>query len=178
MEQGRGVATRVVMELAKLRDEGFAPERVVVGCGPGSYSGVRGGICAAQGFALALGVEVCGVCSLFGVALDRFVAIGDAGRQMAYVANVDRRAGTFEVRLAMMKDVPFAIEKDQGVVVQISGAVERVDAPVVEPQARALLEWLENSPVADKELRERSLRPIYLQGAVADQQPCQQPLRT
>ncbi len=177
VEQGRGVATRLVLELAKLRHEGFAPERVVVGCGPGSYSGLRGGLCAAQGFGLALGIEVFGVCSLFGVEMDRFVAVGDAGRQMAYVASVDRTAGIFVPRLVMIAEVASAICELPDTVVQISNAIEGVDAPVVEPQARALLEWLENSAVAERELRERPLRPIYLQGAVAGQPACHESAR-
>jgi tRNA A37 threonylcarbamoyladenosine modification protein TsaB len=138
---------------------------------------VRGGICAAQGFGLALGIEVLGVCSLFGVELDRFVAVGDAGRRMAYVAHVDRMAGIFVSRLVMITEVASVIRELQDVLVQISSAIEGVDAPVVEPQARALLQWLEDSAVGEKELRERPLRPIYLQGAVAEQPACQQTLR-
>ncbi len=37
--------------------------RIIVGIGPGSFSGIRVGIAAAQGIALVQGVPVFGICS-------------------------------------------------------------------------------------------------------------------
>ena len=59
-------------------------ERVLVGSGPGSYSGTRVGIAAAQGVGLALGCPVIAVPSILAVPAaddgELYAAIGDARR--------------------------------------------------------------------------------------------------
>ena len=42
--------------------------RIIVGIGPGSFSGIRVSLAAAQGIALAQGVPVIGICSAYSVA--------------------------------------------------------------------------------------------------------------
>ncbi len=64
---------------------------IVIGLGPGSYSGVRVGIALANGLGLAMGVEALGVSSLlaYGAAnLDSatYAVIGDARRKTRFVA--------------------------------------------------------------------------------------------
>jgi tRNA threonylcarbamoyladenosine biosynthesis protein TsaB len=65
---------------------------VVVGTGPASYTGVRIGIAAAQGVALARGVPVCGLPSVTALKTpqrsDSYVFCGDARRGSFFVANV------------------------------------------------------------------------------------------
>jgi tRNA threonylcarbamoyl adenosine modification protein YeaZ len=57
---------------------------IVCGTGPGSCTGIRVGIAAATGLALARGVPVIGLCSLSALAhtdgLERFAVCGDARR--------------------------------------------------------------------------------------------------
>jgi tRNA threonylcarbamoyladenosine biosynthesis protein TsaB len=60
---GRGHAERLIPWIAELPDGGRA-ERIVVGCGPGSFTGVRIGIAAARALGLGWGVPVSGVSSL------------------------------------------------------------------------------------------------------------------
>jgi tRNA threonylcarbamoyladenosine biosynthesis protein TsaB len=60
---GRGHAERLIPWIAELPDGGRA-ERIIVGCGPGSFTGVRIGIAAARGLGLGWGVPVSGVSSL------------------------------------------------------------------------------------------------------------------
>lgn len=65
---------------------GSEPARIVVGTGPGSYTGVRIAIAAAQGVALARGWPVLGLPTLVGAAGAR--VIGDARRGQFYTAEV------------------------------------------------------------------------------------------
>jgi len=66
---GRGHAERIVPWIADLPDGGKA-DRILVGCGPGSFTGVRVGIAAARALAIGWGVPVAGVSSLALIAAD------------------------------------------------------------------------------------------------------------
>lgn len=66
---GRGHAERLIPWIAKLPEGGRA-DRIIVGCGPGSFTGVRIGIAAARALGLGWGVPVSGVSSLALVAAD------------------------------------------------------------------------------------------------------------
>jgi tRNA threonylcarbamoyladenosine biosynthesis protein TsaB len=71
---GRGHAERLVpMVEALLRDAGgIVPARVLVDCGPGSFTGVRVGLAAAIGLGIGWGVPVAGYDSLSAIAAAAF----------------------------------------------------------------------------------------------------------
>ncbi len=95
---------------------------VVVGVGPGPFTGLRVGVAAAITLAEALGVPVRGVCSLDVVALDwadrgdapaeGFVVVADARRKEVYWAGYDvagaRVAGPFVTSPGEVSDLPLA----------------------------------------------------------------------
>ncbi len=58
-EIGRGHAEKLIPAIAQLPDRGKA-DRILVNCGPGSFTGVRIGISAAKALALAWGADVLG----------------------------------------------------------------------------------------------------------------------
>ncbi len=60
---GRGHAERLIPWIAALPEGGRA-DRIIVGCGPGSFTGVRIAIAAARGLGLGWSVPVEGVSSL------------------------------------------------------------------------------------------------------------------
>jgi tRNA threonylcarbamoyl adenosine modification protein YeaZ len=62
--------------------------RVIVGMGPGPYTGLRAGISFAQAFAWARSIEVSGVCSLDAIACTatEYIAATDARRKEIYWA--------------------------------------------------------------------------------------------
>src|SRR6476659_4428439 len=60
---GRGHAERLAPLLAELLD-GRKAEQVLVGVGPGSFTGIRVGIAAAHGLAIGWDAELCGMDSL------------------------------------------------------------------------------------------------------------------
>ncbi|WP_157217453.1 tRNA (adenosine(37)-N6)-threonylcarbamoyltransferase complex dimerization subunit type 1 TsaB [Flavisphingomonas formosensis] len=72
---GRGHAERLVPMISELPDGGRA-DRIVVDCGPGSFTGVRVGLAAARALGLAWGVPVHGYSSL---ALLAAAALDEAG---------------------------------------------------------------------------------------------------
>jgi tRNA threonylcarbamoyl adenosine modification protein YeaZ len=80
---------RALSELvAKALKSAPLPERVVVGMGPGPFTGLRVGIAFAQTFALARGIPVIGVCSLDAIAIDKdeYTVAIDARRKEIYWA--------------------------------------------------------------------------------------------
>jgi tRNA threonylcarbamoyladenosine biosynthesis protein TsaB len=60
---GRGHAERLVPLISDMLD-GHMPRQILVGVGPGSFTGIRIGIAAAQGLAIGWDVPVCGLSSL------------------------------------------------------------------------------------------------------------------
>ena len=60
---GRGHAERLVTMVAELLD-GRRPDRILVGVGPGSFTGIRVGIAAAHGMAIGWDCELSGMSSL------------------------------------------------------------------------------------------------------------------
>ena len=70
--------------------KGFVIDEVVVGMGPGPFTGLRVGIAFAQSFALARGILVRGVCSLDAIAAQvdekDFIVTVDAKRKEVYWA--------------------------------------------------------------------------------------------
>lgn len=72
-EVGRGHAERLIPMIAELPDGGRA-DRILVDCGPGSFTGIRVGIAAARGLALGWGVPVAGFSSLPLIAAAGFAA--------------------------------------------------------------------------------------------------------
>lgn len=90
-------------------------ESIVVGVGPGPFTGLRVGVATAQTLGLVLGVEVRGACSLDAVAAahqatGEFVALSDARRKEVYWARYApggaRLAGPFVTPAAELPDLP------------------------------------------------------------------------
>lgn len=65
------------------------PDQVVVGMGPGPFTGLRVGITFARSFAMARGIPVIGICSLDAIAIDKpeYTVALDARRKEIYWAS-------------------------------------------------------------------------------------------
>jgi tRNA threonylcarbamoyl adenosine modification protein YeaZ len=120
VETGVGSAGALGMVEAVLRQSGLdrgRVERVVIGLGPGSYSGIRGAIALAQGWQLARGVKLQGISSAECLAwqarsegLSGLVnVVIDAQRDEFYLAPYDLRPETcseiLPIRLARRAEV-------------------------------------------------------------------------
>ncbi|HEY5854916.1 MAG TPA: tRNA (adenosine(37)-N6)-threonylcarbamoyltransferase complex dimerization subunit type 1 TsaB [Aldersonia sp.] len=128
--------------LACLAESGTARadlDAVVVGVGPGPFTGLRVGIATAAAFADALAIPVHGVCSLDAIASD--AQRRDDGRELLVVADARRR----EVYWARYRDgrridgpgVCRPADLDIGAAAMIAGSsshVELFDLPAAEVQ--------------------------------------------
>jgi tRNA threonylcarbamoyl adenosine modification protein YeaZ len=83
-DHGNAVAELVKQSLTA----GVNPDRVVVGMGPGPFTGLRVGISFARAFAAARNIEIVGVCSLDAIVVDRdeYTVAIDARRKEIYWA--------------------------------------------------------------------------------------------
>ena len=83
-DHGRAVSDLVAQALLNNP----APERVVVGMGPGPFTGLRVGIAFARTFALSREIPVVGICSLDAIFVDQdaYIVAIDARRKEIYWA--------------------------------------------------------------------------------------------
>jgi tRNA threonylcarbamoyl adenosine modification protein YeaZ len=83
-DHGNAVADLVKQALSA----GVNPDRVVVGMGPGPFTGLRVGISFARAFAVARNIEVVGICSLDAIVVDQdeYTVAIDARRKEIYWA--------------------------------------------------------------------------------------------
>ena len=84
-DHGRALSELVAQALKSARP----PHEVVVGMGPGPFTGLRVGIAFAQTFALARGIPVIGVCSLDAIKVEdsQYTVAIDARRKEIYWAS-------------------------------------------------------------------------------------------
>jgi tRNA threonylcarbamoyladenosine biosynthesis protein TsaB len=85
MDHGKAI-TELVSQALRVCP---VPDQVVVGMGPGPYTGLRVGITFAHTFALARNIPVIGVCSLDAIVIDRdkYTVAIDARRKEIYWAS-------------------------------------------------------------------------------------------
>ena len=155
--QGEWTAQMVRDNLAKA---GFTVNditNIVVGVGPGPYTGLRVGIVTATTLGVALGVPVVGVCSLDAVAFDaggNCVVVTDARRKELYAADY---RGDGEPFVATAADIA---EQFKGARFVGPGAQlypEHIDGTVMPLQASELARLF-----AEGNLRERPVTALYL----------------
>ncbi len=148
--------------LGALNDAGVAVDQldaVVVGCGPGPFTGLRVGMATAAAFGQALGVPVRGVCSLDAIAVGTtgdVLVVTDARRREVYWARYRDGARVDGPAVSAAADVP----DGAAAVVGSPEHTALFDLPVLPPVypsaaglVDAVMDW-----VAEPE----SLVPLYL----------------
>jgi tRNA threonylcarbamoyl adenosine modification protein YeaZ len=119
---------------------------VVVGCGPGPFTGLRVGMATAAAYGHALGIPVHGVCSLDAIGID---TAGDA----LVVTDARRR----EVYWARYRDGVRVDGPNVNAPADVPGAAEALERPPVYPTAAGLVR-----AVADWCAEPEPLIPLYL----------------
>lgn len=135
--------------LAALADAGLTVRdlrAVVVGCGPGPFTGLRVGMATAAAYGHALGIPVHGVCSLDAIGVDTVgdtLVVTDARRREVYWARYRDGVRVDGPAVNSPADVP--------------GAAEALARPAVYPTASGLVR-----AVADFSAEPAPLIPLYL----------------
>jgi tRNA threonylcarbamoyladenosine biosynthesis protein TsaB len=135
--------------LAALADAGLTVDdlgAVVVGCGPGPFTGLRVGMATAAAYGHALGVPVHGVCSLDAIGMDttgEALVVTDARRREVYWARYRDGVRVEGPNVDAPADVP--------------GAEEALAEPPVYPTVSGLVR-----AVADWAAEPAPLIPLYL----------------
>ena len=138
--------------LAALADAGLTVDdlgAVVVGCGPGPFTGLRVGMATAAAYGHALGIPVHGVCSLDAIGIEsagtvsEVLVVTDARRREVYWARYRDGVRVDGPAVNSPADVP--------------GAGEALARPAVYPTASGLVR-----AVADFSAEPAPLIPLYL----------------
>jgi tRNA threonylcarbamoyl adenosine modification protein YeaZ len=138
--------------LAALADAGLAVadlDAVVVGCGPGPFTGLRVGMATAAAYGHALGIPVYGVCSLDAIGIE---SAGTAS-EVLVVTDARRR----EVYWARYRDGVRVAGPSVNSPADVPGAAEALARPTVYPTASGLVR-----AVADFAAKPAPLIPLYL----------------
>jgi tRNA threonylcarbamoyl adenosine modification protein YeaZ len=138
--------------LAAIADAGLSVGdlgAVVVGCGPGPFTGLRVGMATAAAYGHALGIPVHGVCSLDAIGIEstgtvsEVLVVTDARRREVYWARYRDGVRVDGPAVNSPADVP--------------GAAEALARPAVYPTASGLVR-----AVADFSAEPAPLIPLYL----------------
>lgn len=144
-------------------------EAVLVGSGPGSYSGTRVGIAAAQGAALVAGCKAVAVPSILAVpdalAGGKCLAVGDARRGAFWLAHIveGRLLDSPILTDAIGLDSAIGLARESGVSVFSMDRFRDRDIALAVPTAAGLWQAWQNASPQDRAIwAGRAPQPIYL----------------
>ncbi|MFM2177148.1 MAG: tRNA ((37)-N6)-threonylcarbamoyltransferase complex dimerization subunit type 1 TsaB [Verrucomicrobiota bacterium] len=152
---------------AALEVMGREPAVLVVGTGPGSYTGVRISIAAAQGVALSRGWPLVGWSSISAVDLPHYQVLGDARRGQFYRAQVKNGVLLAAPAIITPDEARAAAEEaDTWVTLDAKAPLALENIAVHSPDAAQLGRLI--ARLSESELSQASapiLEPVYLQEA-------------
>jgi len=161
---GRGHAERLVPMIEEMLD-GHVPARILVGVGPGSFTGLRVGIAAAHGMAIGWSIPLSGMNSLALVAASappgegKVAAAMTGGHGELFVQSFDRKKLTASGPILNLTPQAAALKVEAPLVVG-SGAVALVEARH-SGEALPLLPTASRAFALPELLRALECKPIY-----------------
>ncbi len=137
-EEGREQAARLLPAIAEVMAEAGVEKRalslIAVTTGPGSFTGVRVGLAAARGLAMALGIPLAGITTT-----DALLAQAQATDRVV-VAAIDSHLGDWFCALRAAEPTPFIISTEG-----LAARLEGKPCVVIGPQAATLAPLLVNA---------------------------------
>ena len=164
-EIGRGHAERLVPMISEML-EGHVPTRLLVGVGPGSFTGLRVGIAAAHGMAIGWSVPLLGMNSLALLAASappgegKVTAAMSGGHGELFVQTFDRKKLTPTGPIASLTPEKAADKADAPLVVG-SGAEALVEARGT-GEALSLFPLASRALLLPELLRVLECKPVYI----------------
>lgn len=141
-------------------------EQIIVGTGPGSYTGVRVGIAAALGVSMARAIPVNGANSLVSLAVPEtsYAVVGDARRGSWHFSIISAGAPPAHPRLGEPAQVRSWLAEISLPLYALDPSVaQMLGIPLARPHAEALAErvehWSDDDWIAARKI---PLEPIYL----------------
>jgi tRNA threonylcarbamoyl adenosine modification protein YeaZ len=152
--------------LARLGIPRLKLRRIIVGLGPGSFSGIRVSLAAAQGIALVQGIPVVGICSAWSAAwqhkkIARLGVFADAKRREAFCTTF--RNGELEKETYLLPMAEIGEHASRFTLAVSAEPLPGIPTRVY-PRAQDLLALPDSLPGW---VTEPPLEPIYLRGPVA-----------
>jgi tRNA threonylcarbamoyl adenosine modification protein YeaZ len=136
-----------------------APDRIVVGLGPGSYTGTRIAVAAAIGLELSSGAQVYRLPSISAMSDDSdFAVIGDAKRASFFFARIIQHKITGEIELLSQDRMSRFIREITVPIYTADNLPQFSQARVRYPRAELLC----SLALSDENLAHIPLEPIYL----------------
>jgi len=150
--------------LRALLDVAGEVDGILVGTGPGSYTGVRIGIACGLGLALARGVPLAGMPSVCALDVaDGYWVVGDARRGKFFRCRVEDGQMAGEPVLVDGSDMSDVSDLSEGALLTFDGEPPVAGARVVVPSAGVLARRGSLLPAAEfAALGEKPVEPIYL----------------
>ena len=138
-----------------------APERIVVGLGPGSYAGTRIAIAAAIGLQAATGAQLLGRPSISALPTDalEYCVIGDARRQSFFFARVHERRCAEGPELCSDAELRERLNTLTGPIFSSDPLLAFPAAKLLHPSAIVLAQIASDE---SHEMKSAPLEPIYL----------------
>jgi tRNA threonylcarbamoyladenosine biosynthesis protein TsaB len=143
----------LAIELDKAIKQIGAPDELVVGIGPGSYTGLRVAAATAIGLAAALGCTTYGCPSVLAIEADSCWIVGDARRESVFLAKVEQGRLKAEPELVPLAALKALLRQGRSVFA-VGPIPGHDDLPIVVLKAEYLLKRRESFRA--------SLEPLYL----------------
>ncbi len=145
----------LALALQEILSKLGGPDEIIVGIGPGSYTGLRVAAAMAIGLQLALGCPAFGCPSVFGYQNVSYHVVGDARLGAVFLASVQNKRLTRGPELLPAAEFPaLRSTLDDAPIFAIGPIPGCPDLPVVRPDAEYLIRCRESFVPA--------LEPLYL----------------
>ena len=161
VSEGKTVGLREVVKprtlvaaIHELFLECGSPDEIVVGLGPGSYTGIRVAVATAIGLKTGLGCPAFGCPSVLGYDAATYHVVGDARLGSVFLASIEENRLVRAPELLPIVEFHLLLPELGKRPIFAVGPIPGVDLPIVRPRAECLLsrrDWFQTS-----------LEPLYL----------------